>query len=240
MHDLQVPLLLWIPFPGLDKEDCAILTNTLLVCMLLLVLSVLAIRNIRMKPGRLQNALEMLTDWLLEMLRSIIGPEGPRYFPLVASLFLFVFAANLISPVPGLLAPTSSINTIIPLAAIVFLMTPVVGIKALGLKGYLKHKGGPVPFLAPFVFLFETIGELARPVSMTIRLFTNIKAGDILLLTLMLVFVQMPADPLVPLLSFMAMAFGMFVAFIQAYVFAFLTIVYFASASGWGEGANHV
>jgi F-type H+-transporting ATPase subunit a len=239
MHDLQVPLLFWIPFPGLDKEDCTILTNTLLVCGLLLVLSLLATRKMKMKPGALQNALEMLTDWLLEMLRSIIGPEGPRYLPLVASLFLFIFVANLISPVPGLLAPTSSINTIIPLAAIVFLMTPAVGIRILGLKGYLKHKAGPIPFLAPFVFLFESIGELARPVSLTIRLFTNIKAGDILLLTLMLVFVKTPTDPLVPLLSFMAMGFGIFVAFIQAYVFAFLTVVYFASASGWGESNSH-
>ena len=237
MHDLQVPLLFWIPFPGLDKEDCTILTNTLLVCGLLLLFSLLATRRAGLKPGKLQNALEMLVDWLLDLMRSIIGPEGPRYLPLVASLFLFIFAANLISPVPGLLAPTSSINTIIPLAAVVFVMTPVAGIQILGLKGYLKHKAGPIPLIAPFVFLFETIGELARPVSLTIRLFTNIKAGDILLLTLMLVFTQMPTDPLVPMLSFMAMAFGIFVAFIQAYVFAFLTIVYFASASGWGEHA---
>ena len=86
------------------------------------------------------------------------------------------------------------------------------------------------------MFLFETIGELARPISLSIRLFTNIKSGDILLLTLIVVFISMPYNPLIPVLSLISMVFALFVAFVQAYVFAFLTVVYFAGASGWGEG----
>jgi len=236
MEGLRSPLELWIPFPGVPKDDAIILTNTLIVVGVIFVVAFLVCRALKLKPGRLQMSLEILVDWLVGMLRGSVGKDGPRYLPFVASLFLFILGSNLIGLIPGFMSPTSNINTNLALALIVVLVaTPLVGIQALGLKGYLQHKGGPIAFLSPFVFLFETIGELARPVSLTVRLFTNIKSGDILVLTLIVVFLGMPYNPLIPLLSLISMTFGLFVAFVQAYVFTFLTVVYFAGAAGWGE-----
>jgi F-type H+-transporting ATPase subunit a len=237
MEGLKVPLEFWIPLPGLPREDSVIVTNTLIVVGLILVLSFLATRKMTLKPKGLQNILELVVDWLMDMLHTTIGKQGSRYLPLVASLFLFILVSNIIGLIPGFISPTSNLNTNLVLALVVVLFaTPFVGIQQLGLGGYLKHKGGPIPLLAPFVFAFETIGEMARPISLTVRLFTNIKSGDILLLTMIVVFLVMPYNPLVPMLSLISMVFGLFVAFVQAYVFAFLTVVYFAGASGWGEG----
>lgn len=236
MEGLKTPLEFWIPFPGLPRDDSIILTNTLLVVVLALVLGILATRRLSFKPKALQSILEMLADWLVEMLKSMVGRNGPRYLPFVASLFLFILFSNVIGLIPGFVSPTSNINTNLALALVVtFLATPLVGVQTLGFFGYLKEKGGPVRLLSPFVFLFESIGELARPISLSIRLFTNIKSGDVLLLTLIVVFMGMPYNPLVPVLSLISLTFGLVVAFIQAYVFAFLTVVYFAGASGWGE-----
>jgi len=219
------------------KDDAIIVTNTLIVVALIFILSLLATRRMSMKrPGGLQSIFEMVTDWLVEMLTSLIGKDGARYLPIIASLFLFILFSNLIGLIPGFVSPTSNLNTNLALALIVVLfVTPFVGIQSLGLKKYLQHKGGPIAFLAPFVFVFETVGELARPVSLTVRLFTNIKSGDILILTLIVVFLGMPYNPLIPVLSIISMMFVLFVAFVQAYVFAFLAVVYFAGASGWGE-----
>jgi len=236
MEGLRAPLEFWIPFPGLLKDDAVIITNTLIVVGVIFILSLLATRKMTLKPKRLQSVLEMVVDWLVDMLNSLVGKDGVRYFPIVVSLFLFILISNLIGMIPGFVSPTSNLNTNLALALIVVLfVTPFVGIQSLGLKGYLKHKGGPIAFLAPFVFIFETIGELARPVSLTVRLFTNIKSGDILILTLIVVFIGMPYNPLIPFLSIISMVFGLFVSFVQAYVFAFLAVVYFAGASGWGE-----
>jgi F-type H+-transporting ATPase subunit a len=236
MEGLRAPLEFWIPFPGLPKDDAVIITNTLIVVGLIFIISLLATRQMSLKPKRLQGTLEIVVDWLVDILHSLVGKDGPKYFPIIVSLFLFILFSNLIGLIPGFVSPTSNLNTNLALALIVVLFaTPFVGIQNLGLKGYLKHKGGPIAFLAPFVFLFETIGELARPVSLTVRLFTNIKSGDILILTLIVVFIGMPYNPLIPFLSIISMVFGLFVSFVQAYVFAFLAVVYFAGASGWGE-----
>jgi len=237
MEGLKAPIEFWIPFPNMIKDDAIIVTNTLIVVALIFILSLLATRRMSMKrPGGLQSIFEMVTDWLVEMLTSLIGKDGARYLPIIASLFLFILFSNLIGLIPGFVSPTSNLNTNLALALIVVLfVTPFVGIQSLGLKKYLQHKGGPIAFLAPFVFVFETVGELARPVSLTVRLFTNIKSGDILILTLIVVFLGMPYNPLIPVLSIISMMFVLFVAFVQAYVFAFLAVVYFAGASGWGE-----
>jgi F-type H+-transporting ATPase subunit a len=238
MEGLRVPLEFWLPFPGMVKEDAVVVTNTLIVVALIFILMYVVTRALTLRPGRLQTTLEVMVDWLVEMLESSIGKRGASYFPFVASLFLFILVSNIIGLIPGFVSPTSNVNTNLALALLVFLVTPLVGIRNIGLKGYFQHKGGPIPYLAPFVFLFETIGEVARPISLTVRLFTNIKSGDILILTLIVVFLGMPYNPLIPVLSLISMTFGLFVAFVQAYVFTFLTVVYFAGASGWGEEAH--
>ena len=205
MEGLKAPLEFWIPFPGMVKDDAIIVTNTLIVVALVFVVTLIVTRALTMKPGRLQTTLEVMVDWLVEMLESSIGKRGATYFPYVASLFLFILVSNVIGLIPGFVSPTSNVNTNLALALLVFLITPFVGIRNIGLKGYLQHKGGPIPYLAPFVFLFETIGEIARPISLTVRLFTNIKSGDILVLTLIVVFLGMPYNPLIPLLSLISM-----------------------------------
>jgi len=233
MEGLKAPLEFWLPIPGLTRDSAIIFNNTLIVMVVILLFSVLVTRRLRMKPGRRQILLESAWEWLDGIMKSSVGPAGSRYLPLIVSLFLFILISNLIGLVPGFVSPTSNINTNLSLAIIVvFIATPYVGIRTTGLKGYLKHKAGPIPFLSPFVFIFETIGELARPISLTIRLFTNIKSGDILIMTLIVVALGMPYNILIPVLSLIALAFGLFVSFIQAYVFAFLSIIYFSLAVG--------
>ena len=107
-------------------------------------------------------------------MRGIIGPGGERHTPFIATLFLFILLNNLIGMVPGALAPTSSLNTTIALALITFAYVQIEGVRAHGVVGRLKHFMGPTPALAPLMFPIEIIGELARPLSLSIRLFGNI------------------------------------------------------------------
>jgi F-type H+-transporting ATPase subunit a len=233
MEGLKAPLEFGLPIPGLTRGDSIIFTNTLIVMAIIFLVSVLVTRRLKLRPNRLQILLETVWEWLAGIMKTSVGPVGSKYLPLIVSLFLFILFSNLIGLVPGFVSPTSNINTNLALAVIiVFIATPFVGIRTNGLGGYLKQKAGPIKALSPFVFIFETIGELARPISLTIRLFTNVKSGDILIMTLIVVALGMPYNILIPVLSIIALAFGLFVSFIQAYVFAFLSIIYFSLAVG--------
>jgi F-type H+-transporting ATPase subunit a len=137
-----------IPFPGLDHNAQMIVTNTIFVIIILLGIGWWATRRLQLIPRGWQLIMEMMLGWLKGFMVDIMGKKsGPRYLPLIASLFLFVLAGNLIGLVPGCTSPTSNINTNLGLALIVFLMTFYVGIKEIGLKAYLRHKMGPVLFL---------------------------------------------------------------------------------------------
>ena len=190
---------------------------TWFVIILLLVLSVLATKAIKTIPSGMQNFMEVVVGGIENMIVETMGEHGRPFFPLIATLAIFVLVSNLIGLVPGFFPPTANINTTAACAIIVFLSTHVVGIKHHGL-GYIKHFLGPIAWLAPIMFFIEVIGHVSRPVSLTLRLFGNMNGHE---LVLMIFFGLAPF--LVPLPM---MLMGVLVSFIQAFVFMLLAMIY--------------
>jgi len=190
---------------------------TWFVIILLLALSVLATKAVKTIPGKLQNFMEVVIGGIENMIVETMGEHGRPFFPLIATLAIFVLVSNLIGLVPGFFPPTANINTTAACAIIVFISTHVVGIKHHGLH-YFKHFCGPIVWLAPVMFFIEVIGHLSRPVSLTLRLFGNMNGHE---LVLMIFFGLAPF--LVPLPM---MLMGVLVSFIQAFVFMLLAMIY--------------
>jgi F-type H+-transporting ATPase subunit a len=190
---------------------------TWFVIILLLVLSVLATKAVKTIPGGFQNFMEVVVGGIENMIVETMGEHGRPFFPLIATLAIFVLVSNLIGLVPGFFPPTANINTTAACAIIVFISTHIVGLKHHGV-GYIKHFLGPIAWLAPVMFFIEVIGHLSRPVSLTLRLFGNMNGHE---LVLMIFFGLAPF--LVPLPM---MLMGVLVSFIQAFVFMLLAMIY--------------
>ncbi|MFN3947167.1 MAG: F0F1 ATP synthase subunit A [Aquificaceae bacterium] len=183
-----------------------------------------------LKPTKFQALWEGYVRFVRSMILENIGHEGLRYVPLIASIGLFVFFSNLLGMVPGLSAPTANVNTNLALALIVFLFYNIEGFRLHGL-GYLKHFMGPNPYLAPVFFLIEVISHLARPITLTLRLFANMKGGALLLLVLVGLVVQNPFTMAVsPIFLLFIIAIKFLAVFIQSYIFMILSVVYLAGA----------
>jgi F-type H+-transporting ATPase subunit a len=150
-----------------------------------------------------------------------MGPKGKAYFPLIATIAFFILTSNLIALIPGFYPPTANLNTNAAMALTVFAMTHIIGIKEHGI-GYLKHFCGPVIWLAPLIFPIEIVGHLARPLSLTLRLFGNMYGHEIVL---MIFFALVPF-----LLPLPMMLMGVLVAFIQTFVFMLLAMIYIAGS----------
>jgi F-type H+-transporting ATPase subunit a len=192
-----------------------------LVVLVLIVLGFLAGRNVQMVPRGLQNFMEIVVEAILGLMEQIMGHKGKAYFPLIATLALFILFCNLFGLIPGFFPPTANLNTNAALALTIFALTHIIGVKEHGL-GYLKHFVGPVWWLAPIVIPIEIIGHLARPVSLTLRLFGNMFGKEVVLGIFLL---------LVPfLLPVPMMMLGLLIAFIQTFVFSLLAMIYIAGA----------
>jgi len=190
---------------------------TWLVILLLLALSLIATKAIKTIPSGLQNFMEIIVDTIEKMIVDTMGEHGRRFFPLIATLALFILVSNLIGLVPGFFPPTANINTTAACALVVFISTHVVGIKEHGFH-YVKHFLGPIWWLAPMIFFIEIIGHLSRPVSLTLRLFGNMNGHE---LVLMVFFALAPFFVPLPM-----MLMGVLVSFIQAFVFMLLAMIY--------------
>lgn len=188
---------------------------------LLIVLSFLATRRLELIPGVVQNIMETIVDAFHDLLIDTMGEEGKRFFPLIATIGLFILVSNVMGLIPGFESPTASLNTNCAMALIVFFLTHIVGVKVQGWK-YLKQFVGPNPWLAPLMIPIELVGHIARPVSLTVRLFGNIEGGHIVLAVILV---------LVPLLiPLPIMALKLLICFIQTLVFMLLSMMYIAGA----------
>ena len=192
------------------------------VILLLIIFAVLATRKIEMIPTRAQNFFEIVISGMEEFMVDITGEEGRWFFPIIATIFIYIATCNLLGLVPGFYPPTASINTTAACAIPVFLFTHFIGIKYHGIK-YIKHFLGPVWWLIPIILPIELIGHLARILSLSFRLFGNITGHELVLAILFMLagafFAPLPI-----------MAMGIFVALVQAFVFFLLSIMYFAGA----------
>lgn len=229
---------------------------TVLVILILGVVSFLASRHAALIPGRLQSALESIVEALNGLVCGILGPEGRKYTPFLGTLFLYIWVMNLIGLVPLMKSPTSAsvilslgalrlpIPTVtVALAILVFLYVQFIGIKKQGILGYLDHMAGNPRdafgfILLPIMFVIHVIGEFAKPLSLSFRLYGNIWGEDVLLAVFVglgigvLSFLPIPAG--IPL-QFPFLLLAMVTGTIQAFVFTLLSTVYIAMMLPHGE-----
>ena len=193
-----------------------------LVMVLLIVFGSIAVKNLNIIPTQAQNFFEIIVEGLENFMVDITGEEGRWFFPVLGTVFLYIFACNLTGLIPGFFPPTASYNTTLSCAIVVFCFTHIIGIKYHGVK-YYKHFIGPVWWLVPIMLPIELISHSARVLSLSMRLFGNM-SGHELVLTILFglagaFFVPLPI-----------MVMGIFVAFVQAFVFFMLSIMYLTGA----------
>jgi F-type H+-transporting ATPase subunit a len=189
---------------------------------LLILLGRMAVRSLTLIPNRTQNVFEIIISSIEEFMVDVTGEEGRWLFPVVATIFIYIFTSNLIGLVPGFFPPTASLNTTASCAITVFVFTHYIGVKFHGAK-YIKHFIGPVWWMVPLIFPIELIGHFARVLSLSFRLFGNMM-GHELVLTILFALAGAFFAPL-PM-----MAMGIFVSLVQAFVFFLLSVMYFTAA----------
>jgi F-type H+-transporting ATPase subunit a len=182
-------------------------------------------------PGAMQVLLEDGIAAMRSMLRDYLGDKAPRYLAIITTVFVFIVTCNLMGLVPGLMAPTSSINTTLGCALTVAIYYHIEGVKAQGIVAYAKHfaapPGAPV-FIAPIMLPIEIISHISRVLSLTLRLFGNIFGEELVILILF---------SIVPFLVPLPMMFlGIITAVLQAFIFALLTTIYLAGAVADAHG----
>lgn len=197
------------------------LVMVLLVALLLVALLGLASRRLQLVPGTRQSVAEMIVQAFAGLIVETVGPEGRKYLPVIGTVGLFIFGCNIIGLFPGLMSPTSKLNVTLGCALVVVFYYHAQGVKAQGLK-YFKHFLGPIPALAPLMVPIEVISHFSRPVSLSMRLFCNIFAEELLIV------IMASIIPFLLPLPFMAVA--VFTSIIQSYVFVLLSCIYIAGA----------
>jgi F-type H+-transporting ATPase subunit a len=179
------------------------------------------------EPGHGQQTLEVGVLAIRNMLQDIVGPHGLKYFPVVMTFATLILISNILGFFPLFMTPTAATSVTFALGLTSFLYYNYIGIKENGLLGHLGHFAGPIWWIAPLIFVIELISNLVRPMSLGIRLFGNMFADEKVGET-----VANIAPPytqfLVPVLL---MPLGLFVAFIQTFVFVLLSMVYLSEVS---------
>jgi F-type H+-transporting ATPase subunit a len=220
-----------------------------LVMLVLIGVGLAAARRPQLVPTGLQNAMEAALEFVLSLIDDVIGPDGRRFLPLIATLGLYIFASNLLGLVPGFTAPTDNLNTTASCAIVVFFSYHWIGIRRHGLGAYLRHFAGPMPALAPLMVPIEVISHFARPLSLTLRLFGNMLGGHILLSIVFFMTVGLSTWALSGAAGWLGWLIGgvgtvvtvaftvgflyplkILVAFLQAFIFVMLSMLYIAGA----------
>jgi F-type H+-transporting ATPase subunit a len=179
-----------------------------------------------------RNIVEAFGEFIYNLCRSTMGEkEATKYFPVIGMVFITVFISNLIGLVPGFLPPTDNVNTTLALGLFVFIYYNIMGIKEQGIVGHIKHFMGPVWYLSPLILIIELISHSVRPISLALRLRGNM-FGDHLVLSIFSGIL-----PYIVPIAFLVL--GLFVCFIQAFVFTLLTMVYISLATAHHDHDEH-
>jgi len=237
--------------PGLEVEGINLIPfyHSCLVAVIILTVALAARMALMRKLGgsadsrdalvpdanlRPRNLFELITEFVYGLVKQELGDAAPRFFPLIGALFVYILLCNLMGLVPGFIPATSHIETNIGMAVIVFCVYNISGIAANGI-GYLKHFLGPVLWLAPLMVIIEVIGHLARPVSLSVRLFGNMFGDHTVLSIFMFDLPAQTSGVLAYGLPVIFLGLGTFVCVVQAFVFTLLTIVYIKLATAHEE-----
>jgi F-type H+-transporting ATPase subunit a len=200
-----------------------VMAHLILVMIIALLIAKYATVKLKAVPTGTQNVMEAYLDGVIAMGKDTIGEKLARkYLPLVATIGIFVFISNVIGIIPGFESPTSNINVTLPLALVVFIFYNYEGIREHGAKHYFAHFAGPVPILAPLMFPIEIVSHISRIISLSFRLFGNIKGDDLFLWVLLML-----VPYFVPLPAYLLLTFS---ALLQTFVFMILAYVYLAGA----------
>jgi F-type H+-transporting ATPase subunit a len=197
-----------------------------LVMAVLVLLAWAVGRNLKLMPSGLQNMVELMVEFWIRTIEQVAGHRGLRFLPLVLTAFLFILASNWIGTLPifgnitWFRSPNSDLNLTLSMALIVFFTVQFWAIKSEGFLGYLKEFIVPNPL--------HILTELSRPLSLSVRLFGNIFAGEVLLSTML---------GIAPFVLFVFLGIELFVGIIQAIIFAMLTLAFLAIATSH-EGAE--
>lgn len=206
----------------------------------LIILGALGTRNLQKVPGKLQNLLEMLVGGLESFYIGILGPGGERHVPFLVTTFLFILTMNLMGLIPGFKPATATLNMTIALALVAITYVQIQGIREHGLWGYIRHFMGEPLWLAPLMLPLHIIGELAKPLSLSIRLFGNIFGEETVILQIALLGPLVLFGSKVLPLQFPIVVFGVFTSVVQALVFTVLTSAYILIiTSGHEEQEEH-
>jgi len=229
---------------SLTKMSAMLILGTALLLLVFVLASRKQSGNLVPKGG-LANFLEMLVVFVRDEIAipNIGKEEGPKYVPYLLSVFFFILILNLLGLLPWMSSATGNIAVTVALAAFTFVLTQVASIRAAGVWGYLKHLTGGVPwYLWPIMIPVEILSLFTKPFALTLRLFANMLAGHIVLFCLIgLIFfighiaVAAMAVPLGMGIYFLEL----FVAFLQAYIFAMLSALYIGMGVAMGAHKEH-
>ncbi|HEY6867646.1 MAG TPA: F0F1 ATP synthase subunit A, partial [Candidatus Eisenbacteria bacterium] len=213
-----------------------VIVFALLVALLLGLVARIAMRNPQLVPSGLQNLVETMVETLNDFITGILGDRhAPRYVPFLGTLFIYIWAMNLFGLIPFMDSPTSNLNVTVALALTVFVYAQWIGLRGLGIWGYVDHlMGSPRNLigwlLVPLMLPIHVLGELAKPISLSCRLFGNIFGEDMLLVAFATIGVTTLAWSHLPFglplqLPFLLLA--LLTSTIQALVFTVLSTIYF-------------
>lgn len=207
----------------LEKLCEPYLTYTWLLMAFLFVVPKLTLGKLELIPGTGQNFWETLLGGLMDFFSEHMGREKARMlFPVLATFFIYIVLANMIGLLPGFMSPTSSVNITFAMTLIVWVLHHILGFRYNGIK-YYKHFTGPILAIAPLLMLLELIANFARLISLSMRLFGNIMAKEVLLGVLFTLagayFAPLPI-----------LCLGVLVSIIQAVVFTLLSVIYCVGA----------
>lgn len=231
----QFELHRWVPISigGLDVSINKAVFFMWVVVAVAAVLMMMAGSSRKLVPSKLQSLAEMMVEFIRNMIMETMGKEGMKFFPLVATLFVFILFSNYIGLIPGTYTVTSQIIVTAVFSFLVYGISLVVGFSLHGIKflGILIPPGTP-GWLVPLMIPIEIISQLARPISLAVRLFANMTAGHVMLAVLFGLTVGggllIGWLPFVFTVAIYGLEFG--IAFIQAYIFTILTCVYLGDA----------
>jgi len=200
----------------------SIVVEILVVAIIIFLFAMLRARLSVEKPGKLQMTFETLYNFVSGQTHDSVDHGAAKYVSFFGTLFVFILFMNLIGIIPGVESPTMTPAVPLGLAVSVFLYYNWMGFRAQGVGKYLAHFAGPIWWMAPLMIPIEIISHLARPLSLTVRLYANMFAGEMVTVTfLSLTFFAVPV---------IFMGLHLFVAFLQAFIFMLLAMIYVGGA----------
>ena len=227
------PLKNLIPQPAKQPD---LILNTAFVFVVLSVFIFLTVRKLRSIPeSTSQNLLELAYEGLNDFFLDIVGEKGKKYIPFFFTFFVYILFLNLLGLIPGFQSPTADLNTTLGFALIAVVAVQLIAIKEIGFVSYVKHFWGEPVWLGPLLFPLHVIGEIAKVVSLSFRLFGNMFGKETVIVVLMgfspLLLLGKLEVPYIPV-HLPMLVFGAFVGLLQAMIFSLLAAIYLAQFIG--------